>query len=318
MTVQVKELTAALRAEVAKAIVGQDDVVEQTLIALLAGGHVMLEGVPGLGKTLLVRALAHSLALSFQRIQFTPDLMPADVTGSLVFDQRDASFRVKYGPVFANLVLADEVNRTPPKTQAALLEAMEEQQVTIDGRPYPLPQPFMVVATQNPIEYEGTYPLPEAQLDRFMLKVQVAYPALDEEEALLARYCAGFQPKSLTEAGLAPAASAEQIAAARQEVRSVIVAPEARNYITRLVRQTRDWPSLRLGASPRAAVSILACSQALAAMRGRTFIVPDDVQAVAAPCLRHRVILRPEMELEGMQPDDAVRQVLGAVPVHVG
>jgi MoxR-like ATPase len=311
----VAELVSALRAEVGKAIVGQDEVVEQTLLALLAGGHVMLEGVPGLGKTLLVRALAHSLSLSFSRIQFTPDQMPADVTGSLVFDQRDASFHVKRGPVFANLVLADEVNRTPPKTQAALLEAMEEQQVTIDGEPHALPQPFMVMATQNPIEYEGTYPLPEAQLDRFLLKVEVGYPDEASELALLDRYCEGFRPRSLTDAGLAPAATAEQVSAARREVAAVTVSPEVRSYIARLVRTTREWPSLRLGASPRAAVALLTAAQAMAAMRGRDFAIPDDVQAVALPCLRHRVLLRPEMELEGMRPDDAVRQVLATVPV---
>lgn len=304
-----------LRSEIGKAIAGQDEVVEQVLVALLAGGHLMLEGVPGLGKTLLVRALAQSLSLHFQRIQFTPDQMPADVTGSLIFDQREAAFHVKKGPVFANLVLADEINRTPPKTQAALLEAMEEQQVTIDGEAYPLPQPFMVVATQNPIEYEGTYPLPEAQLDRFMLKVIVQYPDEEAELELLDRYMRGFRPRNLQEAGMRPIATAEEILAARREVQALTVSPEVRTYVARLVRATREWPSLRLGASPRATVAILACSQAMAALQGRNFVIPDDVQRVAIPCLRHRVLLRPEMELEGLLPDDAIRQVMGAVAV---
>jgi MoxR-like ATPase len=304
---------AAVRAEIAKAVVGQDQVVTGLLIALVAGGHVLLEGVPGVAKTLLARSLAAALSLSARRVQFTPDLMPGDVTGSLVYDARTAEFEFREGPVFANILLADEINRTPPKTQAALLEAMEERQVTVEGLPRRLPDPFLVAATQNPVEYEGTYPLPEAQLDRFLLKLVVQPPARDAEIELLTRHAAGFDPRDLS--AVRPVASVADLAEARKAVSFVRVSPEVAGYIVDLCRATRQSPSLRLGVSPRGATALLATSRTWALFAGRGYVIPDDVKAVARPTLRHRLQLRPESELEGVTPEGVLDGVLSAVPV---
>jgi MoxR-like ATPase len=305
----------AVREEVGKAVVGQDPVVTGLLIALICQGHVLLEGVPGVAKTLLVRALAGALALRSKRIQFTPDLMPGDVTGSLVYDARTARFEFRDGPVFTNLLLADEINRTPPKTQAALLEAMEERQVSVEGSARPLPEPFCVAATQNPVEYEGTYPLPEAQLDRFLLKLAVNLPGRDDEIAILARHAAGFDPRELSAAGIRPVAGAAELAAARAAALQVHAAPEIAGYIVDLCRATRQSPSLVLGVSPRGATALLATSRAWAWLSGRDYLTPDDVKALARPTFRHRVQLRPEAELDGATPDGVLEAVLAAVPV---
>jgi MoxR-like ATPase len=308
-----RESLVALRAEVAKAVVGQDSVVTGLVVALLCRGHVLLEGVPGVAKTLLVRALAASLDVESKRVQFTPDLMPGDVTGSLVYDARKASFDFRPGPVFTNLLLADEINRTPPKTQASLLEAMEERQVSVDGVPRPLPDPFLVCATQNPVEYEGTYPLPEAQLDRFLLKLTVALPSREEEVAVLQAHDAGFDPRDLS--ALQPVASSADLDAGREQVQAVTVSPEVMGYVVDVCRATRTSPSLSLGASPRAATALLATSKAWAWLGGRDYVTPDDVKALARPTLRHRIMVRPEAELEGVNADGVLDGVLGAVPV---
>ncbi len=305
----------AVRAGVAKAVVGQDAVVTGLVICLLCRGHALLEGVPGVAKTLLVRALAGTLSLRSTRVQFTADLMPGDLTGSLIYDAKTALFLFREGPVFTNLLLADEINRTPPKTQAALLEAMGERQVSVEGTPRPLPEPFLVAATQNPIEYEGTYPLPEAQLDRFLVKLTVPVPGRDDEISILARHAAGFDPGDLAAAGIRPVASAADLAAARAAVDGVQVAPEVTGYIVDLCRATRQSPSLRLGVSPRGATALQATARAWAWLAGRDFVIPDDVKALARPALRHRIQLRPEAELEGATADGVLDAVLGSVPV---
>jgi MoxR-like ATPase len=306
---------AAVRAEIAKAVVGQDQVVTGLMIALLCRGHVLLEGVPGVAKTLLVRALAASLSLESRRVQFTPDLMPGDVTGSLVYDAKTAEFEFRPGPVFTNLLLADEINRTPPKTQAALLEAMEERQVSVEGTPRPLPEPFVVAATQNPVEYEGTYPLPEAQLDRFLLKLAVPVPGRDDEIGMLTRHAEGFNPRDLGAAGLRPVAGPADLDAARQAVRHVHIAPEITGYIVDLCRATRQSPSLLLGVSPRGATALMATSRAWAWLSGREYVTPDDVKALARPTFRHRIQLRPEAELDGTTADGILEAVLASVAV---
>ena len=304
-----------LRHEVAKAVVGQDSVVTGLVIALLCRGHVLLEGVPGVAKTLLVRTLAAALDVETKRIQFTPDLMPGDVTGSLVYDARTAEFSFSAGPVFTNLLLADEINRTPPKTQAALLEAMEERQVSVDGVPRPLPDPFVVAATQNPIEYEGTYPLPEAQLDRFLLKLTVAIPDRDDEIAVVQRHAEGFDPRDLAAAGVRRAAGPADLGAGRVALATVRTGPEVLGYVVDLCRATRSSPSLQLGVSPRGATALVATSRAWAWLSGRDFVTPDDVKALARPTLRHRVVLRPEAELEGVTADSVLQTVLATVAV---
>ncbi len=306
---------ALVRAEVAKAVVGQDQVVTGLIIALLCQGHVLLEGVPGVAKTLLVRALAASLALDGKRVQFTPDLMPGDVTGSLIYDARTAQFEFRAGPVFTNLLLADEINRTPPKTQAALLEAMEERQVSVEGTPRPLPVPFLVAATQNPVEYEGTYPLPEAQLDRFLLKLSVPLPERTEEIGILARHAGGFDSRNLSAAGIGPVAGAGDLAAARDAVGQVRLAPEIIGYIVDICRATRQSASLQLGVSPRGATALLATSRAWAWLSGRDYVTPDDVKTLARPTFRHRIQLRPEAELEGASADGILDGILASVPV---
>jgi MoxR-like ATPase len=310
-----RESLTALRGEVAKAVVGQDAAVTGLVVALLCEGHVLLEGVPGVAKTLLVRTLASALSLESKRVQFTPDLMPGDVTGSLVYDARTAKFEFRDGPVFTNLLLADEINRTPPKTQASLLEAMAERQVSVDGRPRPLPSPFLVAATQNPVEYEGTYALPEAQLDRFLLKLTVPLPERDDEINVLARHDGGFDPRNLAAAGVRAVAGPAELAAARTAAAGVRTAPEVMGYIVDVCRATRTSPSLTLGASPRGATALLATSKAWAWLSGRDYVTPDDVKALARPTLRHRVSVRPEAELEGVNADGVLDGVLAAVPV---
>ena len=305
----------AVRTEVGRAVVGQDAAVTGLVIAILAGGHVLLEGVPGVAKTLLVRSLAASLDVGTKRVQFTPDLMPGDVTGSLVYDARSAEFSFRPGPVFTSLLLADEINRTPPKTQAALLEAMEERQVSVDGEPRPLPDPFMVIATQNPVEYEGTYPLPEAQLDRFLLKLVLPLPERGQEIEILSRHAGGFDPRDLVGAGLSAVASPRDLAAAREQVRTIGASPEVLAYIVDLVRATRSSPSVSLGVSPRGATALLATARAWAWLSGRSFITPDDVKALALPTLRHRIGLRAEAELEGVTTESVITGVLRSVAV---
>jgi MoxR-like ATPase len=307
-------LTAVQR-EVGKAVVGQDAAVTGLVIALLCRGHVLLEGVPGVAKTLLVRALAAALDVDTKRIQFTPDLMPGDVTGSLVYDARTAEFSFAAGPVFTNLLLADEINRTPPKTQSALLEAMEERQVSVEGSPRRLPDPFVVAATQNPVEYEGTYPLPEAQLDRFLLKLTVPLPEREQEITILRRHADGFDPRDLAAAGVTQVAGPSDLAAARSAVADVQVGPEVLGYVVDVCRATRTSPSLQLGVSPRGATALVATSRAWAWLSGRHYVTPDDVKALARPTLRHRIALRPEAELEGVTPDAVLETVLATVPV---
>ncbi|UNO41705.1 MoxR family ATPase [Streptomyces sp. MST-110588] len=304
-----------LRTEIAKAVVGQDPVVTGLVVALLCRGHVLLEGVPGVAKTLLVRALSATLELDTKRVQFTPDLMPSDVTGSLVYDSRSSEFSFQPGPVFTNLLLADEINRTPPKTQASLLEAMEERQVTVDGTPRPLPEPFLVAATQNPVEYEGTYPLPEAQLDRFLLKLTVPLPTRQHEIDILTRHAEGFSPRDLDAAGLRPVAGPADLEAARAAVGETAVSPEVTGYIVDICRATRESPSLALGVSPRGATALLSTSRAWAWLTGRDYVIPDDVKALALPTLRHRVQLRPEAEMEGVTADSVINAVLAHLPV---
>jgi len=304
-----------LRTEVGKAVIGQDPAVTGVLIGLLCRGHVLVEGVPGVAKTLLVRTLAAALDLKTTRIQFTADLMPGDVTGSLIYDTSTGRFEFRQGPVFTNLLLADEINRTPPKTQSALLEAMEERQVSVDGTPRPLPDPFCVIATQNPVEYEGTYPLPEAQLDRFLVKVTMPLPDRDTEIRIVAAHAAGFDPRDLGAAGVSAVTSAADLKAAADAVRAVHIDPAVLAYIVELVRATRAAPSAALGVSPRGATALLGTSRAWAWLSGREFVTPDDVQALARPTFRHRIQLRPEAELEGVTVDSILDSVLSSVQV---
>ncbi|MET0811570.1 MAG: AAA family ATPase [Microbacterium sp.] len=298
-----------VRTEVGRAVVGQDGTVTGLLIGLLAGGHVLLEGVPGVAKTLLVRAFATTLGLDTKRIQFTPDLMPGDVSGSLIYDARAGEFEFREGPVFTNILLADEINRTPPKTQSALLEAMEERQVSTDGVTRPLPSPFLVAATQNPVEHEGTYTLPEAQLDRFLLKLVVDLPVRDAELEVLRRHAGGFDPRDLAAAGVQQAASAAELHAAQRAAASVAVSDAVLGYIVDLARATRESPSVQLGVSPRASTALLASAKAWAWLGGYPAITPDHVQTMLVPTWRHRIRLRPEAELEGVSVD----AVLGSV-----
>ncbi len=310
-----RQALIAVREEIGKAVVGQDAAVSSLVIALLARGHVLLHGVPGVAKTLLVRALAAALRVDTKRVQFTPDLMPGDITGSLVYDSGTAGFTFRAGPVFTNLLLADEINRTPPKTQSALLEAMEERQVTVDGEAHPLPTPFLVAATQNPIEYEGTYPLPEAQLDRFLMKIDIPLPDRDHELQVLQRHADGFDPHDLSAAGLRSVATPEDLAAGSAAVSKVAVAPAVAAYIVDIARATRRSPSLSLGVSPRGATALLSTARAWAWLSGRDFVTPDDVKTMAGPTLAHRLALRPEAELEGIGVHAVLGSALSSVPV---
>ncbi len=314
MAENVAKLAAHVRTEMAKAIVGQRQALDQLLLALLCGGHALIEGVPGLAKTLAVKTLARIGQLQFQRVQCTADLMPADVMGTNVFNMGTSTFSLHRGPIFTDLLLVDEINRTPPRTQAALLEAMEERQVTIDGTSHALSGFFTVFATQNPIEFEGTYPLPEAQLDRFLMKIRIGYPGADQEAEILQHYQEGFDARELDRLYLLPVETG-WLAAARAELAQVRVEPALFRYITAIARRTRDWPSLTLGASPRAAVNLLFAAKATAALEGRDFLIPDDVKAVAPPVLRHRLLLKPEADLEGITPDQVISELLAAVEV---
>ena len=310
----VPQLVQHFRSEMSKVVVGQEELKTQCLIALLCQGHALLEGVPGIAKTLAVKTLSHLLRLDFQRVQCTSDLMPADIIGTNVLNLADSTFQLHQGPVFTHLLLVDEVNRMPPRTQAALLECMEERQVTIDGTRHDLSPFFTVFATQNPVDFEGTYPLPEAQLDRFLVKIRVLYPEASEEVQLLSNVQNGFDSHDLESTGLSPI-DPELLKQARQEVRTVKVQESLFTYIVQLVRRTRAWPALSLGASPRAAVSLMVFSKAIAAMDGREYIIPDDVKQSALPVLRHRIVLKPEADLEGITPDQVLQDVLRAVEV---
>ncbi|EGJ28663.1 MULTISPECIES: MoxR family ATPase [Moorena] len=304
-----------LKQTLGKIIVGQSTLVEQLLVALLSGGHVIIEGVPGTGKTLLVKVLARLIQAEFRRIQLTPDILPSDILGTNIFDLNTRNFTLKKGPVFTEILLADEINRTPPKTQAALLEAMEEQQVTLDGETLPLSELFWVIATQNSLEFEGTYPLPEAQLDRFLFKLVVDYPDAAAEKQMLLNTQKGFRGRRLDLERLKPLATVEQILSARQEVKAVQVDEKVLDYLLALVQQTRQNPDLALGASPRAAVAWLQTSKAQAVLSGRDYVTPDDVKAIALPLLRHRLILKPEVQLDGLQIDSVIASLLKQVPV---
>ncbi len=304
-----------IRHELGKIVVGQTEVIEQILVAVLAEGHALIEGVPGTAKTLIVKTLAQIINAGFSRIQFTPDLMPSDIIGTNIFNLGTSEFTLRKGAIFTDILLADEINRTPPKTQAALLEAMEERQATIDGERYPLPSLFTVLATENPIEYEGTYPLPEAQLDRFLLKILIGYPEAEQEREIVARWDGGFNARKLNEMNIEPLASPDAIALCRQEVRELKMEAGVQNYVVEIVRKTRQHPTILYGASPRASVALLLCSKALAAIRNREFPTPDDVRDVARPVLRHRLALRAEAELDGATADAVITDILQTVEV---
>jgi len=313
------EMTAAalavhVRKEFSKVIVGQNDTLDHLLLVILTGGHALLEGVPGLAKTLAVKCLAHMFRLQFQRVQCTPDLIPADILGANIFQAAKGTFQLHRGPIFTDLLLVDEINRMPPRTQSALLEAMEEVQVTIDGTSHPLSQSFAVFATQNPVEFEGTYPLPEAQLDRFLIKIRIEYPEASEESQILSRYQEGFDARSLEHAGIESVPN-EALSAAKQEVSRVRVEPKLFDYIVSIVRATRSSPAVSLGASPRAAVSMMLVAKAIAAIEGRDFMIPDDAKSAAPPALRHRMLLKPEADLEGVTPDQVITELVASIAV---
>jgi MoxR-like ATPase len=308
------ELFALGEREIGRVIAGQSEAVAQALITLLCGGHALVEGVPGVAKTLAVKTLSRFLGLDFRRAQGTPDMMPADLLGTNVFSPKTSEFSLHKGPVFTQFLLADEINRMPPRTQAALLECMEERQVTMDGEAHILDEYFTVFATQNPLEFEGTYPLPEAQLDRFLLKIQVGYPSAAEERTVLERHHASTEAAQLEHLVIESVSFAE-LAAARQQVRRGRVEPAMFDYLLAVVRRTREWPAVSLGASPRAAAGLLIVAKGYAARDGRDYLIPDDVKDAALPCLRHRLILKPEVELEGFDPDRVLKDVLAAVPL---
>ena len=301
--------------ELRKTVVGQDEVIEQIVVAVLAEGHALLEGVPGTAKTLTVKTLARIIGARFSRIQFTPDLMPSDITGTNVFNMQSSEFSLRPGPIFTDILLADEINRTPPKTQAALLESMEERQATIDGKRYKLSPMFTVLATENPIEYEGTYPLPEAQLDRFLLKILIDYPSVEAEREIVARWDSGFNSRYLEQIEIIALPEKDAIQNCRAEVKAMKTEPGVQKYIVEIVHKTRNHPTILYGASPRASVALLLCSKALAAIRGRDFSTPDDVRDVALPVLRHRLALRAEAELDGATTDAVIADIIKTVEV---
>jgi len=315
MSQYVSQVVEQIRAQMRKVIVAQDETIEQILVALFAEGHALIEGVPGTAKTLMVKTLARTISAGFSRIQFTPDLMPSDVTGTNIFNMTTSTFTLRKGPIFTDLLLADEINRTPPKTQAALLEAMEEKQVTIDGERHLLSPLFTVLATQNPIEYEGTYPLPEAQLDRFLLKILVNYPAAEEELQVVSNWHQGFNARRLDDIGIEPVPEPDAILHCRAEIRNITVEEGIQKYIVQIVRRTREMINITWGASPRASVALLLCSKALTAMRGKSFVTPDDVKDIAKPVLRHRIVLRSEAEIEGITPDQILDEVIAGIEV---
>jgi len=308
------ELAAHVRTELGKAIVGQHESLDQLLLVMLVAGHALVEGVPGLAKTLAVKALAQIFQLKFQRVQCTPDLMPADILGANVFNLSTSSFALHRGPIFTDLLLVDEINRTPPRTQSALLEAMEEKQVTIDGTRYELSKSFAVFATQNPVEFEGTYPLPEAQLDRFLVKIRIGYPDAEQEAQVLQNYQDGFDPRELQRLNFSTV-PLEVLLVARQETAAVRVEPALFRYIVTLVGRTRNSAAVSLGASPRAAISLMLFAKAIAATEGRNYLIPDDIKVAAPPILRHRLVLKPEADLEGMTADQVVREIVRSVEV---
>lgn len=301
--------------ELKKVIVEQEELIEYSIISLLSGGHVLLEGVPGLAKTLMVRALSKTLSLDFKRIQFTPDLMPSDITGTRVFNLQTREFELKKGPVFTNFILADEINRTPPKTQAGLLEAMSENTVSIDGEMHELPSPYMVFATQNPLEYEGTYPLPEALVDRFLMKIIIDYPSASAEKEVLKRHHEGFSSIDLDKCNLETVCSTEDILNARAEVEKVKVEEALLEYIVNIVKETRNNPTIEIGSSPRGSIALLQCSKACAYYNGRDYVIPEDIKKMTIPTLRHRITLKPELELEGVKSDQVLRDILSKIKV---
>jgi len=307
------ERVDAVRDAVGRAFIGQPEVLDQILIALLAGGHVLIEGVPGLGKTLLVRALAQALELDYGRVQFTPDLMPSDVSGHAVYDPKTESFKIRRGPVFTNLLLADEINRAPAKTQSALLEVMQEGQVTIEGKAFALTPPFLTLATQNPVEQEGTYPLPEAQLDRFLLKVLIDYPTLDDEKRMVDAITTGRAAADFDLSQVPRVLSGAEVVALQQATAAITVDPEVIDYAVRIVAATRQWPGIALGAGPRGSIALVRAARAQAVLSGRDFVTPDDVRDIAKPALRHRIALAPELQIEGQSADDALTALLAKV-----
>ncbi|MCT8274552.1 AAA family ATPase [Xanthomonas translucens] len=307
------ERVEAIRAAVGQAFIGQPEVLEQILIALLAGGHVLIEGVPGLGKTLLVRALAQALELNYARVQFTPDLMPSDVSGHAVYDPKTESFKIRRGPVFTHLLLADEINRAPAKTQSALLEVMQEGQVTIEGKAFPLAPPFLALATQNPVEQEGTYPLPEAQLDRFLLKILIDYPQLEDEKRMVQAVTTGRSAGDFDLSQVPRVLSAADVVAMQLGTAAIVVDPQVIDYAVRIVAATRSWPGIALGAGPRGSIALIRAARAQAVLSGRDFVTPDDIRDIAKPALRHRIALSPELQIEGQNADDALGALLAKV-----
>jgi MoxR-like ATPase len=311
---QASHTVQQIRNEITKCVVGQESIVDNVIVALLAAGHVLIEGVPGLGKTLLVRALAKTFHGNFARIQFTPDLMPSDITGHAMYDMKSESFKLRKGPIFTNLLLADEINRAPAKTQAALLEVMQEQQVTIEGRALPMDLPFMTLATQNPIEQEGTYPLPEAQLDRFLLKLLIDYPSAQQESDLVRSVTAGTVGDSINVDAISPVVEKAQILQLQQLSAQLIVDQKVNDYAVGIVRQTRDWPGITVGAGPRGGIALIRAGRAAALLHGHDFVTPDDIKDIAISALRHRIVLSPEMEIEGQTPDLLLQKILDTVP----